>query len=165
MTPPLEQVIEALRDELQQYGAMLASLEAQREHLTRQDAQSILNSCATLDTERNAIEAAREKREALQRQLAWVLGRPENPTFRDLLPLIPDYYHPLISALTREINELIESVHERVQTNHSLLRRSLELTERFLATISSHANSALLAEERNSSGAESQQHTVSAAIV
>lgn len=165
MTPPLEQVIEALRDELQHYGAMLALLETQRDYLTRQDAQSILNSCATLDTQRTAIEGARARRETLQRQLAWILGRPENPTIRDLLPLIPGYYHPLISALIREINGLIESVRERVQTNHSLLRRSLELTERFLTTISSHANSALLAEERNSSGAESQQHTVSAAIV
>ena len=165
MTAPLEQFIEALRDELQHYGAMLALLESQRDYLTRQDAQSILNSCTTLDAQRNAIEASRTRRETLQRQLAWVLGRPENPTIRDLLPLIPDYYHPLISALTREVNELIESVHERVQSNHSQLRRSLELTERFLTTISSHANSALLAEERNSSGAESQQHTVSAAIV
>lgn len=165
MTPTLEQVIEALREELQQYGEMLALLEDQHGCLIRQDAQSILNSCSTLDTQRNVIEAARARRESLQRQLAWVLGRPENPTIRDLLPLIPDYYHPLISALSREINELIESVHERVQTNHSLLRRSLELTERFLATISSHANSALLAEEWNSSGADSQQCTVSAAIV
>ena len=165
MTPPLEQFIEALRDELQHYGAMLAMLESQRESLARQDAQSILNSCATLDTQRNAIEGARARRETLQRQLAWVLKRPENPIIRDLLPLIPDYYHPLISALVREINELIESVRERVQTNQSLLRRSLELTERSLATISSHANSALLAEERNSSGADSSQRTVSAAIV
>jgi flagellar biosynthesis/type III secretory pathway chaperone len=165
MKTPLEEVIEALRDELKHYGAMLALLESQRDHLTRQDARSILNSCATLDAQRTAIEGARARRETLQHQLAWVLGRPENPAFRNLLPLIPGDYHPLISALTREINELIESVHERIQTNHSLLRRSLELTERFLSTISSQAHSALLAEERNSSGADSPHCTVSAAIV
>lgn len=165
MTPTLEQVIEALRDELQQYGAMLALLETQREHLSLQDTQSILNSSATLDKQHGVIAAARARRETLQRQLAWVLGHPDTPGVRDLLPLIPDYYRPLISALAREINELIESVRERVQTNQSLLRRSLELTERSLATISSHANSALLAEERNSSGADSPQYTVSAVIV
>lgn len=165
MTPNLEQVIEALREELQQYGEMLALLEVQHGGLIRQDAQSILNSCATIDTQRNVIEAARTRRESLQRQLAWVLGHPESLAVRDLLPLLPDYCRPLISALICEINQLIECVHERLQTNHSLLRRSLELTERFLATISSHANSALLAEERNSSGADSPQCTVSAAIV
>jgi len=165
MTPTLEKLIEALRDELQQYGEMLARLEAQHECLTSQDAASLLNSCATVDGQRQTIEAARIKRETLQRQLTWVLGHPECLAVRDLLPLIPDYYRPLLSALTREINQLIERVRSRVQTDHSLLRRSLELTEQFLATISSQANSALLVEERNSSGADSPQCTVSAAIV
>ena len=165
MIPNLEQVIEALRDELQQYGEMLALLEAQHECLTRQDTPLVLNSCSSVDAQRNAIGVARTKRETLQRQLAWTLGHPGSLAIRDLLPLIPDYYRPLISALTREINQLIERVHERVQSNHSQLRSSLELTERFLATISSQANSALLAEERNSSGADSSQCTASAAIV
>ena len=59
MTPTLEQVIEALREELQHYGEMLALLEAQHGCLIRQDAQSTLNSCASLDAQRNVLETAR----------------------------------------------------------------------------------------------------------
>lgn len=165
MISHLKQIIEALREELPDHGAKPVLSESQCESPSRQDAQSILISCATFDAQRNANEALSARSETPQRQSAWVLQHPENPAILDLLPLIPDYSHSLISALIREINELIASVHERVQTNQSPLHRSFELTERFLATISSHAKSALLAEERNSSGADSQQCTVSAAIV
>lgn len=165
MIPTLEHVIEALRDELQQYGEMLALLEAQHGCLIQQDTQSTLTSCAVVEAQRCVIEAARKNRENHQGKLGWILGRPENHSFQDLLPLVPDHYRPLISALIREINHLIERVRVRVQSNHSLLLRSLELTERFLTTISSQVNSALLVEERNSSGADSPQRTVSAAIV
>lgn len=165
MTPILEQVIEALREELQQYGEMLALLETQQGSLSGGDFDSFSHANRALDSQRGVLATSRTHRENLQRQLAWTLGQPESETFQNLFPLIPENYRPLLRALVREINELIEHVRVRLQFNHTLLRRSLESTEAMLHTISSQANSALLVEERNSSGAESSPCTVSAAIV
>lgn len=165
MTPILEQVIEALREELQHYGEMLALLETQQGDLSGGDLISFSHTSRALDSHRGILAASRTHRENLQRQLAWTLGQPESETFGNLLRLIPENYRPLLRALIREINELIEHVRVRLQFHHTLLRRSLELTESMLHTISSQANSALLAEERNSPGAEPTPCTVSTAIV
>jgi len=165
MTPILEQVIEALREELQQYGEMLALLETQQGSLSGDDFNSLSTTSRALDSHCGVLAASRTNRENLQRHLAWSLGQPDSETFQNVLPFIPEDYRPLVLALIREINQLIEHVRVRLQFNHTQLRRSLELTEAMLNTISSQANSALLAEERNSPGAESSPCTVSAAIV
>lgn len=154
MIATLQKLIDSLRNELQQYGEMLALLEAQHEVVARRESASVLISIAAIEAQSAAIETARGERETVQRQLAWVYGRPEGENFQGLLPLLPDNYRPLVSALVQEINQLVRRVHECATENHSQLRRSLVLMERFIATISSQAQSALLAEEQDSSGAE-----------
>ena len=165
MTQILEQVIEALRDELQQFGEMLALLESQQTSLNRGDIGGIAGTAAAIDSQRNVIESARARRENLQKQLAWTVGDPGSQSLQSLLPRTPDIYRPLLLALVGEINQLVEAVRTRLEANQLQLRRALDLTARLLSTISSQAYSALLAEERNSSGAESTPHVVTAAIV
>lgn len=165
MTQILEQVIEALRDELQQFGEMLALLEAQEKSLNRGDISDVAHAASAIDLQRNVIESARTRRETLQKQLAWTIGEPDTRSFQSLLHRLPDNYRPLLLALQGEINDLIEAVRTRLEANQVQLRRALDQTARSLSTISSQAYSALLAEERNSSGAESIPHAVTAAIV
>lgn len=165
MTQILDQVIEALREELRQLGEMLALLDTQQGCLNRGDAPGLLAASGAMDAQRGVIETARTRRETLQHQLAWTLGRSESQSFQEILPRIPESYRPLLVALVQEINQLIEQVRIRLESNHSQLRRSLELTGQLLNTFSSRAFSALLAEERNSSGADSPPRTASAAIV
>jgi flagellar biosynthesis/type III secretory pathway chaperone len=136
MTATLEQVIEALRNELQQYGEMLALLEAQQRAVSQGESGSVLTSVPAIEAQSSAIQNARRLRETHQRQLAWALGRPENVAFEELLPLLPNEYSPLLSALIREINELLGRVRQFAEENHSQLRRSLELMDRFLFTLS-----------------------------
>jgi CRP-like cAMP-binding protein len=156
MTPILHQVIDSLRNELQQYGEMLALLEAQNKLVIQSEPSSVLISLATVEIQSATMEASRHDREKAQRQLAWVLGRPQSATFQDMLPLLPECYRPLVSALVDEIKELIVRVLERATENHKQLRQSLEMMERFIAVISSQAQSALLVGEQGLSGAESQ---------
>ena len=149
MTTALQQVIDSLRNELQQYGEMLALLEAQRDVVTQREPQSVLTSITIVETQSGAIETARRDRENAQRQLAWSLGRPDDSdSFQQLLPALPEEYRPLVAALVHEINELLQRVRERARQNHSQLCRALELMERFISTISPQAQSALLGGEK-----------------
>ena len=142
MTASLQQVIEALRNELQQYGEMLALLEAQQEAVARRDSGSVLNSIPAVEAQSSAIQEARHTREAHQRQLAWAVGQPENVTFHELLPLLPDEYRPLLSALVQEINQLLGRVRQFAERNHAQLQRSLELMEKFVVTLSGSSEAA-----------------------
>lgn len=148
MTTALQQVIDSLRNELQQYGEMLALLEAQHCVVTQREPQSVLTSIAAVETQSVAIETARRERATAQQKLAWSLGRTDDRhAFQYLLPLLPEDYRPLITALVQEINELLQRVRERAEQNHSQLRRALDLMERFITTISPQAQSALLVGE------------------
>ena len=165
MTATLEQVIEALRDELQQYGEMLALLEAQHAAVARRESGSVLTSVPAIEAQSSAIQDARRTRETHQRQLAWALGRPDSITFQELLPLLPDDYRPLISALVQEINELLGRVRHFAEQNHTQLRRSLELMERFLLTFSTAGDAAQLPAEQNPPGAGLTPRPISTAVV
>src|SRR5205814_1595606 len=136
MTPNLEKIIESLRNELQQYGEMLALLDHQQELVRMRGADDILHSIASINTQSATIQAARERREAAQQYLARSLGQPLDSTFATLLPLVPDHYRPLVGALVQENNELLQRVRHRAAENQSILRRSLELMQRFITTLS-----------------------------
>lgn len=146
--PPL---IDSLRNELQQYGEMLALLEAQQDDVCRRDPEAVLSSVAAVEAQGVAIQAARRSREQFQKQLAWAAGHPEGQAFDQLLPLLPGDYRPLVDALIQEINELLERVRERAALNLEQLRQALSLMERFLTTLFPEAPSARLAGESDSS--------------
>jgi len=158
MTVDLTKIIEALRNELQQYGEMLALLDHQQELVKMCGSDDILHSIATINAQSATIQGARERREGAQQELALSLGQPQDATFATLLPLVPDHYRPLVGALVQENNELLQRVRARASENQSMLRRSLELMQRFITTLSPEsgrqstqsANSAVLAMEPGS---------------
>lgn len=153
MTLPLQQVIDSLRHELQQYGEMLALLETQGQCVAQQETTSVLTSNTTIEVQSAAIETARLRRETAQRQLAWAVGLPKSESFQTLLPLLPDNYRPLVGALVCEINELIGRVIERANHNHRQLQESVELMAQFVVAISNQSQSALLNKPQDSTTA------------
>ncbi|HXJ60870.1 MAG TPA: hypothetical protein VNM37_26425 [Candidatus Dormibacteraeota bacterium] len=146
MNAALQQLIDSLRNELQQYGEMLALLEAQQDVLSGPGPSSVLNSIAVAEGQAAAVFTARQSRENCQRQLAWALGRPEGEVFTEILPLLPTDCRPLVSALVEEINQSLKLVRTRAGLSHDQLRRSVVLMERFLVSLSSEAWSASLGE-------------------
>src|SRR5260221_1114330 len=136
MIVTLQQLIEALRNELQQYGEMLALLDHQQELVALQGTEDLLHSISAIDTQGAAIQAARANRQLAQRNLSEQLDQPTGSTFSVLLPLIPAQYRPLVSALIQENNELLLRVRQRAQENHLHLRRSLDKMQRFITTLS-----------------------------
>lgn len=135
MMSVLQQLIEALRNELQQYGEILALLDHQKEIVMLRGADKILHSISAINTQSATIQTAREKRAAYQRHLAETLGHPADSTFAKLVPLMPDEYRPLVTALVQENNELLLRVRQRAEQNHVLLEHSLELMQRFITTL------------------------------
>lgn len=136
MIVTLQNLIEALRNELQQYGEMLALLDHQQELVRLQGPDHLPHSISAIDNQGAAIQAARASRQLAQRNLAGELDQPRGSTFAHLLPLIPEQYRPLVTALIQENNELLLRVRERAQENHLLLRRSMEKMQRFITTLS-----------------------------
>lgn len=147
MSATLPQLIDSLRHELQQYGEMLALLEAQQDFVARGDVPPVLSSISAVEAQSAAIQAARQARQNLQRQVAWSFRQPEAASFAELIPLLPGEYQPLVAALVDEINRLLDRVREHADYNYQQLRRALELMERFLTTLSPEVLSARAFEE------------------
>ena len=165
MTATLTQLIDALRNELQQYGEMLALLEVQREVVGRREPDSVLNSISAVEAQSATIEVAQRTREMHQRQLAWALSSPDNLTFEELLPLLPEQYRPLVTALVQEINQLLARVRHIAEQNRDQLQHSVELMEQFLAGFSTRAESTVAPISPSPSGPDICSGPMPAAVV
>ena len=131
----LQKLIEALRNELQQYGEMLALLDQQQQLIRLRGADDILRSIEGISEQSSAIQAARESRRSLQQDVARDLGQSEGSTFAALIPLFPPPYRPLVSALVQENNELLQRVRQSAQKNQTMLRQSLDYMQRFVSAL------------------------------
>ena len=135
MSDPLDNLIAALREELQEYGELLALLDQQQEAVVSRAADQVVSSVAAINEQAHNIEMARESREETRKELARGLGQPEKGSFTEILPLLPESYRPLVKALVDENNALLLRVQRRARQNHLLLSRSLELMPQFLNSV------------------------------
>jgi flagellar biosynthesis/type III secretory pathway chaperone len=132
MIESIQLLIDALRDELQNYGEMLALLDRQQEDLVARAAAEVFQSISLIKAQGSAIHQARARREECLRQVAEDLGRPRDASFASLIPVLPVDYQPLLRALVEENNELLQRVRRRARQNHLMLRRSVELMQELL---------------------------------
>ena len=135
MTTELEALINALREELQQYGEMLALLDQQQDLVVRRAPAELLDSVARIQGQAQAIVEARQQRQHRQGDLARSLDLSFEAAFQDLFGLLPGEYRPLVQALVQENNQLLVRVHQRSRQNHLLLTRSVELMQRLINTL------------------------------
>lgn len=135
MNDTLPRLIESLREELKQYGHLLLLLDEQQEGIIRRQNEALLDATAAIQEQGAAIQTARREREAIQRELAATLPAAPEPSLLALTPLLPPDYRPLLEALVQENHQLLRRVRQRAHQNHLLLRRSLELLDRFLQTL------------------------------
>jgi hypothetical protein len=131
----VNRLVAALREELQQYGEMLAVLDAQQDYVLQRSTQNLLESIGAADAQGRAINEARAHRSECQRAVARQLGLPGGAPFSQLIPLLPEDYRPLVEALVSENNELLVRVQQRARQNHLLLTRSVELMQRFISSL------------------------------
>ncbi len=135
MSAPLQSLIAALRDELQQYGEMLALLDREQELVMHRAGLDLLETVSAIQAHAAVIQAARNQRDDCRAKLAASLGETADTSISGLIPRLPPDYQPLLEALVRENNQLLTRVQQRARQNHLLLSRSLEMMQRFMSTL------------------------------
>ena len=136
----LSHLIESLREELKEYGEMLALLDQQQQLVMHRQTQDLLQCVAAINAQSETVAAARREREQRQRRVARHLGLAEDAAFADIVPLLPADYRPLLQALVQDNNESLARVRQRARQNHLLLNRIVELMQRFLGSLFPTAN-------------------------
>jgi flagellar biosynthesis/type III secretory pathway chaperone len=134
-TDNVEILVAALREELQEYGEMLALLDRQQEQVKARSAGEIFQSISLIQAQGWAIQSARQHREKCRGVTAVAHGQTENAAFRELIPQLPADYQPLVLALVEENNHLLVRVRQRARQNHVLLRRSVELMQDLMRSL------------------------------
>ncbi len=135
MTEPINDLIVALREELQQYGELLVLLERQQEQVIARASDEVVQSVSDIQSQARVVQQARVQREGRQRSVARRFAVDENAAFVTLIALMPPDYQPLVEALVNENNDLMRRVQKRARQNHLLLSRSLELMQRFMGML------------------------------
>jgi len=135
MNEELTLLIAALREELAQYGEMLALLDREQELVVTRGSAELLRTVEAIQLQGEVIRSARQRREESQRNVAELAGLPADTAFEILKTKLPEHQGILIQALVDENNELLVRVRQRARQNHILLNRSLELMQRFIGTL------------------------------
>jgi flagellar biosynthesis/type III secretory pathway chaperone len=143
MTEFVEKLISALREELQQYGEMLARLDDQQELVMRRAAAAVLESVPLVQNQSTILQQAREERFAAMKSLCGKLRMPTETSFKELLPNLPADYRPLLEALVDENNELLQRIHQRARQNHILLSRTVESMQQVINSLGIHRPTAV----------------------
>ena len=135
MNDLLHHLIEALREELKQYGEMLAVLDQQQSSVVQRRTSDLLQNVASVQSQAGVMAAVRREREQRQRHVARQLDLPEDATFTVILPKLPVDYRPLVQALVQENNDLLCRVQQRTRQNHLLLSHAVELMQQLIQAI------------------------------
>ncbi len=135
MKEHIDPLVRALREELTQYGELLALMQEQQELIINRQAQDLLQNLNKVNDQMKKIAAARDGREVARRALVALVGGDAGTTFRQMTAKLPPEYQPLLEALVEEINQLLQRVHQWLRQNHLLLRRSLDLMQSILQNI------------------------------
>lgn len=129
MKPELDNLVDALRLEMTQYGELLALMQEQQELIINRSAQELLKNLQKVNSQMQQIADARAVREKCRLALASTVGGGKEISFRDMSQRLPSEYQPLLGALVGEINHLLSNVQKWLRQNHLLLRRSIDLMQ------------------------------------
>jgi flagellar biosynthesis/type III secretory pathway chaperone len=135
MNDLLHNLIEALREELKQYGEMLAMLEQQQQSVVHRQTNALLQNVAEVNAQANIIAAVRHEREQRRFNVARHLRLEENAAFAVIIPLLPSDYRPLVEALVQENNALLVRIQQQARQNHLLLSHAVELMQQLINSI------------------------------
>jgi flagellar biosynthesis/type III secretory pathway chaperone len=135
MNELLHNLIEALREELKEYGEMLALLDQQQQMVTHRQTQDLLQCVGSINVQAETIAIARREREQRQREVARELHLSADASFTEVMPKLPSPFQGLVKALVQENNQLLARIQQRARQNHLMLTRIVDLMQRFLGSL------------------------------
>jgi flagellar biosynthesis/type III secretory pathway chaperone len=127
LNPTWQKIAECLRNELAEYGGLLAMFAEQQKCLFNREANEVLRISAAIEQQVRTLEQCRRQRESMVAEFAAANAEPPTATLTSLLPLIDNAARPLIQALIGEINHLLHRVRRTSRHNHTLLARAVEV--------------------------------------
>ena len=135
MNESINNLIEALREELKQYGEMLALLDQEQDLVMQRQTIGISPCVSAINAQAETLQVVRQEREQRRRHLARTLRLSEEINFKELISRLPADYQPLIQALVQENKELLFRVQQRARQNHLLLSRMVELMQKLIGSL------------------------------
>jgi len=127
-----EDLLEILRDELQEYGGLIGLLNAQQQSILNRRPDSLLEINQTVQTQMEASQILQRKRQGFVHNLAESLGQPDSSSLSELVSHFPEVTQPMFLSIIDEINSLISQVRNKVEQNQRLLKRLTEVTDQIL---------------------------------
>ena len=111
-----DQLVDALRDELQEKGGLIRLLNQQTETLYRSDTTENERIEEQIRVQLRIISRCTQGRELALRQTASRFQLNEDVKSKEVIRSFPDYVHPLLEALFSEVDRLSNRMQERLQT-------------------------------------------------
>ena len=131
-----EELLDLLRDELQEYGGLIGLLNAQQQSILSRKPDSLLEINQSVQAQMEASQILQKRRQGYVSHLATRFGKSSQATLTELLPCLPDVTQPMFESIIEEINQLISNVRRKVSQNQRLLSRLLEVTDHLLSSTS-----------------------------
>jgi hypothetical protein len=120
-----DQLVGALRDELQEKGGLIGLLNQQTETLYRGDSAENERLEGQIRTQLELILRSTEGRNDAVRRSASAFHLKPDVQSNEVIRGFPDFVHPLLEALFSEVERLSGRVKERLKQNEGLKERFL----------------------------------------
>jgi hypothetical protein len=120
-----DQLVDALRNELQEKGGLIRLLNQQTETLYRRDIAENERLEEQIRVQLRVISHCTQGRELALRQTASRFQLNEDVQSNEVIRSFPEYVHPLLEALFSEVDRLSNRMQERLRQNQGLKERFL----------------------------------------
>ena len=120
-----DQLVDALRNELQEKGGLIRLLNQQTEILYRSDTSENERLEEQIRVQLRLISRCTQGRELALRQTASRFELNEDVQSSEVIRSFPEYVHPLLEALFSEVDRLSNRMQERLRQNQGLKERFL----------------------------------------
>ncbi len=131
-----EQMVMAMRGEIQEQGALLGLFEEQQRAIINRNSGKVLHLVTVIQKQVDLAQLARSRREALMGQaLKRARISPKTPLM-ELIYQFPPVVQPLLRALIEEVIRIAERVRIKGHQNQVLLARSIDLIRELLEEVS-----------------------------
>jgi hypothetical protein len=120
-----DQLVDALRDELQEKGGLIRLLNQQTETLYRRDTTENERLEEQIRGQLRLIARRTQDRNLALRQTASHFHLNDDVESHEVIRSFPEYVHPLLEALFSEVDRLSHRMEERLKQNQGLKERFL----------------------------------------
>ena len=130
-----EELLQLLRDELQEYGGLVGLLNDQQDRILSRDPDALMHVNQSVRDQMEANQLLLSKRQGFVSELATNYGKDREASLSDLLPFFPAVTRPMFESIVEEINALIGNVRRKLDQNRRLLSRLTEVTDDLLTSL------------------------------